>query len=425
MFGGVSSTLYAMFRNAIQLPFKLLGIPISVDRSFLIVLPLFAWLIGSRVPAYLAPSGGLFPYLLGLIAALGLFASVLVHELGHAVTGRLYGAKTKEITLWFFGGVAQFDDMPRQRGAEAVVAIAGPITSVVLAGLFWGLSQIGGFDQATLFVLNYLMVTNVVLAIFNLLPALPMDGGRVLRSLLALKLDYLRATKISVRVSQVSAVLLGLFGLYNRNFFLAAVALFIFNAGRNEARYAVVTRRLEPLKVRDLMHRDVTTVEPEMSLESFARLLHFKRQAAFPVVARDGALLGLVGRQAAEGQPERRRHRQRRQSGRDDFRGRRRTSSPQTHVGRQFRATRRGRRAGSTRRHPQRHRLGATLAKPGATACTGQCLRHELSVMCSLSFYRQPTAKNQKHLPSATVPTEHRPSAILCLCSPPSFFSPS
>lgn len=299
-----------MFRNAVRLPFKLLGIPISLDRSFLIVLPLFAWLIGSQVPNYLAALGGVvdprlstgaFPYLLGLAAALGLFTSVLVHELGHAVVGRLYGARTKEITLWFFGGVAQFDDMPRQRGAEAVVAIAGPITSVLLAGLFWGVLQTGSFGPATLFVLSYLVYTNFALAVFNLLPALPLDGGRVLRSLLALKLDYLRATNISVRVSQVAAVLLGLFGLYSRNFFLAAIAFFIFNASRNEARYAVVTRKLEPLKVRDLMHRDVTTVEADMRLESFAQLLHFKRQTSFPVVDRNGALLGLVTRHAAEG----------------------------------------------------------------------------------------------------------------------------
>ena len=301
-----------MFRNAIKLPFKLLGIPISLDRSFLIVLPLFAWLIGSQVPNYLAALGGAvdprlstgtFPYLLGLAAALGLFASVLVHELGHAVAGRMYGVKTKEITLWFFGGVAQFDDMPRQRGAEAVVAIAGPVTSVALAGLFWGVLQAGSFGPAALFVVSYLVYTNGALAVFNLLPALPLDGGRVLRSLLALKLDHLRATKISVRVSQVAAVLLGLFGLYSRNFFLAAIAFFIFNASRNEARYAVVTRALDPLKVRDLMHREVVTVEPEMRLESFTQLLAFKRQASFPVVDRDGHLLGLVTRHAAEGRP--------------------------------------------------------------------------------------------------------------------------
>ncbi|CAN5899278.1 site-2 protease family protein [soil metagenome] len=308
---GLEYTAY-MFKNAIRLPFRLLGIPISLDRSFLVVLPLFAWLIGSQVPNYLAALGGAadprlstgaFPYLLGLAAALGLFASVLVHELGHAVAGRMYGVKTKEITLWFFGGVAQFDDLPRQRGAEAVVAIAGPITSVVLAGLFWGLLQTGSFGPAALFVVSYLVYTNFALAIFNLLPALPLDGGRVLRSLLALKLDYLRATTISVRVSQVAAVLLGLFGLYSRNFFLAAIALFIFNASRNEARYAVVTRALDPLKVRDLMHREVTTIEPEMRLESFTQLLAFKRQPSFPVVDRDGTLLGQVTRHAAEGRP--------------------------------------------------------------------------------------------------------------------------
>ena len=115
-----------MFRHAIRLPFRLLGIPISVDRSFLLVLPLFAYLIGSQIPAYIglfrsvglhidpaALEGGVRPYLVGLAGAVGLFVSVLIHELGHAVVARAYGVQTKEITLWFLGGVAQFDDMPR------------------------------------------------------------------------------------------------------------------------------------------------------------------------------------------------------------------------------------------------------------------------------------------------------------------------
>ena len=135
-----------MFRNSISLPFKLLGIPLKLDISFLFVLPLFAWLIGSRIPAYIDLLGleidpvnfqdGLTPYFLGFIAALGLFISVVIHELGHAVTAKAFKVKTKDITLWFLGGVAQLEEMPRKRGVEAVIAIVGPITSLLLAGLF-------------------------------------------------------------------------------------------------------------------------------------------------------------------------------------------------------------------------------------------------------------------------------------------------
>jgi Zn-dependent protease len=138
-----------------RLPFRLLGIPVSLDPTFALVLPLFAWLIANQVGAFatlLAQVGvvldvtdlttGATPYVLGLASALGLFASVVVHELGHAVTARLYGVQTKMITLWFLGGVAQLEDMPRARGAEAVVAIVGPIVSGALSFLFAGTLQV-------------------------------------------------------------------------------------------------------------------------------------------------------------------------------------------------------------------------------------------------------------------------------------------
>jgi Zn-dependent protease len=134
-----------MFAKTLRLPFRLLGIPVSLDLSFLVVLPLLAFLIGSQLPVYLrllqisAPPDwlqGPMPYVLGLLAALGLFLSVLVHELGHALTARAYGVQTREITLWLLGGVAQLEQIPRARGAEAVIAIAGPIVSLLLSGLF-------------------------------------------------------------------------------------------------------------------------------------------------------------------------------------------------------------------------------------------------------------------------------------------------
>ena len=305
-----------MFRNAIRLPFKLLGIPVKLDISFLFILPLFAWLIGSQVPGYVATfrqlgldidpaalQGGLTPYLLGLMAALGLFASVLVHELGHALTARLYGVETKEITLWFLGGVAQFTELPRQRGAEAVVAAAGPVVSFALAGLFWWLWHGTLTSAALLFILSYLSITNGFLAVFNLLPALPLDGGRIFRSLLALRLDYVRATRIAAGLSQVIAVLLGLYGFFNFQFFLVILAFFIYNAVRAETQYAVVSRTFENLKVRDLMTREPVTVEPDMRLEQFLQLMFFKKHLGYPVM-QDGRLLGFAKLQDAKDKAE-------------------------------------------------------------------------------------------------------------------------
>ena len=306
-----------MFRNAIELPFRVLGIPIKLDRSFLLILPLFAWIIGSQVPAFvemLRGTGpaidptplteGLMPYVIGLIAAIGLFTSVLIHELGHAVAGRMYGAETKEITLWFLGGVAQFDDMPRQRGAEAVVAIAGPITSFLLAILCWAIWQIPPKSAALLFIFSYLATTNAALAIFNLLPALPLDGGRVLRSLLALRLEYVRATRIAANISRVLAILMGIFGVLSTQWLLVAVAFFIYNAVQAETRHAVISSSLEHLKVRDVMTTEVATVDPDMPLEQFAQLIYFKKHLGYPVVSAEGTLLGFAKLQDAQEHPQ-------------------------------------------------------------------------------------------------------------------------
>src|SRR5206468_10405330 len=147
------------------------------------------------------------PFALGLVGALGLFVSIVVHELGHAVVARLYGVKVRRITLWALGGMAEFDEMPRQRGAEAVVAVVGPIVSVAVGVLCWGiLGLLPATAVAPRFVLSFLGGTNIYLALFNLLPAMPLDGGRVLRSLLALRMPHLRATQVAVTISKFLAI---------------------------------------------------------------------------------------------------------------------------------------------------------------------------------------------------------------------------
>src|SRR5215208_3104111 len=229
-----------MFRKAYRLPFTLLRIPIFIAVTFLIILPIFAWTIANQVGSWAVRMGvedhpalhrPWVPLLLGLVGATGLFASILVHELGHSVTARLYGVKVKRITLWLLGGMAQFDEMPRQRGAEAVVAIVGPLVSVAV-GVACGL--VGRVLPASAvpgrFVIYYLASTHVLLAVFNMLPALPLDGGRVLRSLLALRMPHLRATQVAATVSKFLAIALGLFGLLSGNLMLVAVAFFVYVA---------------------------------------------------------------------------------------------------------------------------------------------------------------------------------------------------
>jgi Zn-dependent protease/CBS domain-containing protein len=304
-----------MFKTAYRLPFDLFGIPIKLDVTFLFLMVFLTWVIGTQVGVYVRifnlsvdPSDlqrGYTPWLLGFLSALGLVISVLLHELGHSLTARRYGVQVKEITLWILGGVAQFQEMPRQRGAEAVVAIAGPLTSVAIALLFWLLSRIVSPEAgAVLFVMNYLAVVNMFLAIFNMLPALPLDGGRVLRSLLALRLSYLRATQVSAGISQVIAILMGIYGLLAPNLFLIAIAFFIYTAVRGETQYALITQALEDIRVRDIMTRDVISVEPHMKVANFVQLMFFKKHLGYPVVDADGRLVGIVKLHHAENASE-------------------------------------------------------------------------------------------------------------------------
>lgn len=311
-----------MLRGGIKLPFKLLGIPVTLDHSFLLILPLFAFLIGSQLPAFVTqlrlvgvvvPTGdltaGATPWVLGTIAAIGLFSSVVVHELGHALVARLYGVRTNEIRLWFLGGVAQFQEMPTRRGAEALVALAGPVTSGLLAVLLWFALPLVQASPGATVVVAYLAITNVGLALFNLLPALPLDGGRVLRSVLALFMPYLRATTVAVALSSGIAIVGGIYGVVSGQLFLVIMAFFVYNAGRAEAQAAFLKDALEGLRARDLMTPEPVTVEPGMPLSQLARLGEFRRHVGYPVVDPDGRLLGFVrlgaGRAFTDGDDDR------------------------------------------------------------------------------------------------------------------------
>ena len=300
-----------------RLPLRPFGVPVELDPTFALILPLFAWLIGSQVPAFAelfgqlgvpldpAPlSTGAAPWLLGLAAALGLFASVLVHELGHALTARAYGVRTQRITLWFLGGVAQLDDMPRRPGAEAIVAIAGPITSGALSWVLWTLLRGDVLAGGVAFVVAYLAVTNAGLAVFNLLPALPLDGGRVLRSLLALGLGDDRATRLVGAVSRAVAIALGVYGFLTLQVFLVAIAFFIDAAGRAEVAASRARSAFEGRRVRDLMVREPVTVDLGWNVEQLKRLRAFRRCTAYPVLDVDGRALGWVRADDLDGAAE-------------------------------------------------------------------------------------------------------------------------
>jgi Zn-dependent protease len=295
-----------MFRTAYRLPFRLAGIPLYIDISFLIILPLMVWLTAKNLaPLVHQPQLGLdldpalftgfMPLVLGLVSVLGLFVSIVLHELGHSLTARRYGVNVRRITLWFLGGVAEFEEMPRQRGAEAIVGIAGPIVSFILAALFWGLAAVVPHSIAWLWIVVwYLGVVNLMLGLFNLLPALPLDGGRILRSLLALKMPHAKATVIAGNIARVLAVAMGIYGLF-ANLWLIVLAFFIFSAVKAETQQTVISDLLRGITVRDLMSRDVMSVPAALTLEELSRVMLTQRHLGFPVVDEQNRLVGTIG----------------------------------------------------------------------------------------------------------------------------------
>jgi Zn-dependent protease/predicted transcriptional regulator len=295
-----------MIRTAYRLPFRLAGIPLYIDISFLIILPLMVWLTAKNLAMLvhqpqlgldLDPSlfTGLMPLVLGLVSVIGLFVSIVLHELGHSLTARRYGVKVRRITLWFLGGVAEFEEMPRQRGAEAIVGIAGPIVSFVLAVVFWGLAAVVPHSVVWLWIVVwYLGVVNLMLGLFNLLPALPLDGGRILRSLLALKMPHAKATIIAGNIARVLAIAMGIYGLF-ANLWLIVLAFFIFTAVKSETQQTVVSDLLRGITVRDLMSRDVMSVPAGLTLEELSRVMLTQRHLGFPVVDEQNRLVGAIG----------------------------------------------------------------------------------------------------------------------------------
>ncbi|NHX35278.1 MULTISPECIES: CBS domain-containing protein [Halolamina] len=291
---------------------SIFGIPIKLNVTFLLILPLLAYLIGSDVgtlvdqvlnPAFgagieaAALTGGSTPFVLGAVAAVGLFTCVLLHELGHSVVAMYYGYEIDSITLWLLGGVAQFTEMPEDWKIELQVAIAGPIVSVALGALSYaGFTLLAGGGQPVItFVLGYLMLANVVLAAFNMLPGFPMDGGRVLRALLARTRTHARATQLAAEVGKGFALLLALFALFTGlNLYLLALAFFIYMGAAGEAQQTVLKAAFRGVTVADVMTGDgLHTVAPEDSVADLIQRMFRERHTGYPVVDR-GELVGMV-----------------------------------------------------------------------------------------------------------------------------------
>ncbi len=281
--------------------FKLGSIPVRIHWSLLLILPYLAVVIGYQFRQMAGLAGvaaehmAVSPYLWGLGLAIALFACVLLHELSHIAIGLRTGAKVHDVTLMMLGGVTNMTEMPHGPLAEAMMALAGPVSSGLLAAIFLaGYRFLPSPAHDLRFGVFYLGEINLVLAIFNLIPAFPMDGGRVLRALLQPALGRVRATRASALVGRGLAVLLGVLGLYGGNFVLMLIAVFIFLGAGGEARQVELDEMLKGLRVGQVMDRNPPMVDPGATIGEVAdRALATGSPEVF-VVGPEGALLGAI-----------------------------------------------------------------------------------------------------------------------------------
>jgi Zn-dependent protease/predicted transcriptional regulator len=287
------------------------GIPIRVNISLLVFLPVLAWLIGSgqQIEIYAGFIEGLTgvgfdvarlragstSWVIGIAAAIGLFVSVTVHELAHSWVALRYDVEIESITLWILGGIAALKSVPREWNREFWIAIAGPISSYLVAGVCYVAVVLAPGDlQVSRFVVGWLAITNVVLATFNLLPAFPMDGGRIFRALLARSRPYGSATRIAARVGVGFALLFAIVGVLNFQLLLLLLALFIYGAATTESRTVLLDEFLEGVTVGDIMTRDPPTVSADLTLEEFGDRLLRDRSPVHLVVDDGGSPLGVI-----------------------------------------------------------------------------------------------------------------------------------
>lgn len=285
--------------------FKVQGIEIKMHITFPLILIWAAVQFGFLSPGGFSLSGAAF----GVVITLLLFICVVIHELAHSLTSTWMGYPVKDIVLLPLGGVSQIEHMPEGPGEELLMAIAGPMSNVVIAvgliviGLFTPVKLLAGLrgmvtDPTGLGwkdTVPYLIVTNFSLALFNLIPAFPMDGGRVLRSLLATVMPQVRATQVAVRVGQSFAWFLGLAGLLTGNLLWVLIAIFVYSGAAQEGRLARIQDVLEGLRVRQAFSRGALSVSPDDPVSRAADMTLESFQADFPVCD-ERRLVGLLTR---------------------------------------------------------------------------------------------------------------------------------
>ena len=272
------------------------GIAVYLHSTFLI---LVAWIMF----VYWNAGHSIRAMISGVMFTLALFACVVLHEFGHALTARHYGIRTEDITLLPVGGVSRLEHVPDQPNQEFFIALMGPVVSVSVAILLFLVLRLAGASVSVRSIspsnwtaasfLARLMIANATLAVFNLVPAFPMDGGRIFRALLAHYVGHEKATTIAAGVGHGLAVLFALLGLFT-NPFLVLIALFIWIGASQEATMAQMKSALEGVSARQIMVTDFISLSPDHTLDRVVDLVLHGTQQDFPVVG-NGRLAGMLG----------------------------------------------------------------------------------------------------------------------------------
>ncbi|MGA0848746.1 MAG: site-2 protease family protein [Chthoniobacterales bacterium] len=272
---------------------RIAGIDVRIHATFFLLLAWFG------VVYFL--EGGYGAMVIGLSFIILLFACVVLHEFGHALAARAYGINTPDITLLPIGGIARLERMPEKPWQELVVALAGPAVNVVIAfglyiviGRFFGLGDLEELAEGRGNLLTQLLAINVILVVFNLLPAFPMDGGRVLRALLATRLSHARATRIAATIGQIVAVLFGLLGLFGGNPFLLFIAVFVFFGARAEANFATFKETAEGTHVAAVMHPTGPVLMSGMTVSDAVQAAMQGHEGVLPVADASLHLVGMI-----------------------------------------------------------------------------------------------------------------------------------
>ena len=276
---------------------RLFGSDIRVHGTFFLLL---LWI---GLAAY--AEGGPTAALTSILFVLALFACVVAHEFGHVLTARRYGIHTPDITLLPIGGMARLEKMPDKPAQEILVALAGPAVNVgiwALLTLTLGAQSGGALVDITELTpatfLTQLAAVNLFLAVFNLLPAFPMDGGRVLRALLQTRMSRPRATQTAARAGQIVAFLMAFAALTTGNMVLLLIAFFVFVAGNAESKDVSMRAATRHMQARDAMITSFESLRPSDPLQTAATTLIRTTQHEFPILNTDGTLAGFLTRSA-------------------------------------------------------------------------------------------------------------------------------